>query len=116
MDMPRPVSATSDIVFKYLFGSRASTHLLQSFLNAVFADSGDPLLSELEITNPINDKQYFDGRLHLALPGTTEDETRPRHRVRPLVVRPAIRGLQGGSKNGNLARKQPQPDGAGRAV
>jgi predicted transposase/invertase (TIGR01784 family) len=63
MDMPRPVSATSDIVFKYLFGSQSSTTLLQNFLNAVLADSGDPQLTELEITNPINDKQYFDDKL-----------------------------------------------------
>lgn len=59
------ISAVSDIVFKYLLGSRSSTPLLLSFLNAVQEDVGAPPFTQIEIINPINDRQFFDAKLSI---------------------------------------------------
>ena len=47
-----PIKATSDVFFKYLFGSETNTDLLVSFINAVLIDSNwEPIVSA-EIRNP----------------------------------------------------------------
>jgi predicted transposase/invertase (TIGR01784 family) len=48
------VKPTSDIFFRYLFGSEEHKSLLLSFINSVMEDVGFPLLSSVEIKNPFN--------------------------------------------------------------
>jgi hypothetical protein len=62
MDMAR-ISATSDIVFKYLFGAQASTSLLYEFINAVQRHAGLPEFTSLEIVNPIGEREYVSAKL-----------------------------------------------------
>ncbi|MBN2533531.1 MAG: PD-(D/E)XK nuclease family transposase [Spirochaetales bacterium] len=48
------VKPTSDIFFRYLFGSEKNKKLLLSFINSVMEDVNFPILSSLEIKNPFN--------------------------------------------------------------
>jgi len=52
------IKATSDIFFKFLFGKEENKDLLLSFINAVHADSGFPLIKTVEIKNPFNIKNF----------------------------------------------------------
>ncbi len=61
MDMAR-ISATSDIVFKYLFGSRSSTGLLLSFINIVQRHAGMEPFTALEIVNPLGEREYASAK------------------------------------------------------
>jgi predicted transposase/invertase (TIGR01784 family) len=61
MDMSR-ILATSDIVFKYLFGARSSTELLRHFVNAVQRHAGMEEFSDLEIVNPIGEREYYSAK------------------------------------------------------
>ena len=58
MDMSR-ILATSDVVFKYLFGAKSSTELLRGFVNAVQRHAGMEEFSSLEIVNPIGERDYY---------------------------------------------------------
>ena len=48
------VKPTSDIFFRYLFGSEENKGLLLSFINSVMIDVDFPTLSSVEIKNPFN--------------------------------------------------------------
>ena len=48
------IKPTSDIFFRYLFGSEENKELLLSFINSVMIDVSFPKLSSLEIKNPFN--------------------------------------------------------------
>ncbi len=60
-DMLR-ISATSDVVFKYLFGAKSSTRLLCEFVNAVQRHAGLEEFVSLEIVNPIGEREYFSAK------------------------------------------------------
>jgi predicted transposase/invertase (TIGR01784 family) len=61
MDMSR-ILATSDVVFKYLFGAKSSTELLRGFVNAVQRHAGMEEFSSLEIVNPIGERDYYSAK------------------------------------------------------
>jgi len=65
MDMASRIAATSDIVFKNLFGTKASTPLLLAFINAVQKHAGDKEFVSMEIVNPINERQFLDAKLSI---------------------------------------------------
>ena len=48
------VKPTSDLFFRYLFGSEENGELLLSFINSVMVDVNFPTLSSVEIKNPFN--------------------------------------------------------------
>jgi len=57
-----PIRLSSDIVFKYVFGSETSTNILRSFLTAVQTDAGLPAVAEVEIRNPFNPAESYDDK------------------------------------------------------
>ena len=61
MDMSR-ILATSDVVFKYLFGAKSSTELLRAFVNAVQRHAGMEEFTSLEIVNPIGERDYYSAK------------------------------------------------------
>ena len=61
MNMAR-ISATSDIVFKYLFGSQSSTVLLLNFVNSVQRHAGLREFLSLEIVNPLGEREYASAK------------------------------------------------------
>jgi predicted transposase/invertase (TIGR01784 family) len=63
--MATRISAMLDIVFKYILGSKDSTKLLTSFINAVQRDSGFPEIETVSIENPFNDKTYQDDKISI---------------------------------------------------
>ena len=52
-----------DCVFKALLGSEENRNLLVHFLNAILADDLTAPISEVEILNPYNDKEFLDDKL-----------------------------------------------------
>jgi len=48
------VKPTSDIFFRYLFGSEENKELLLSFINSIMIDVNFPKLASIEIKNPFN--------------------------------------------------------------
>lgn len=58
-----PIPLTSDIVFKYIFGSPGSTKILRSLLSAVQTDAGFPAVAEVTIANPFNLQEFADAEL-----------------------------------------------------
>ena len=48
------IKPTSDIFFRYLFGSEENSNLLLSFINSVMEDVSFPKLSTVKIKNPFN--------------------------------------------------------------
>jgi len=61
MDMSR-ILATSDVVFKYLFGAKSSTEILRAFINAVQRHAGMEEFTSLEIINPIGEREYYSAK------------------------------------------------------
>jgi predicted transposase/invertase (TIGR01784 family) len=72
----REVPLTSDLVFKYVFGTRhvpdrreeradaeQSVEILRSLLSAVQEDAGCPGVATVQITNPFNQKDFADDKL-----------------------------------------------------
>lgn len=45
-----------DFVFKRIFGSESNKDVLLAFLNRIFTQVGEPLLTEIILTNPYTDK------------------------------------------------------------
>ena len=54
------LKATSDLIFRYLFGDEDSVDILLSFVNAVLAHSGFPKIVEIEIRNPFSLAKCLD--------------------------------------------------------
>ena len=54
---------TSDIVFKYIFGSEQSTTILRDLLSAVREDVGYAPVASVEIRNPFNEKDADEAKL-----------------------------------------------------
>ncbi|MBI4861011.1 MAG: Rpn family recombination-promoting nuclease/putative transposase [Candidatus Riflebacteria bacterium] len=52
-------SLINDIVFKIVFGTAQNRHLLRALLNALLGLGGDRRIVDLEILNPIIDKEYL---------------------------------------------------------
>ncbi|RIV16395.1 Rpn family recombination-promoting nuclease/putative transposase, partial [Alicyclobacillaceae bacterium I2511] len=50
------LSPKVDFIFKQIFGSEENKDILISFLNAVFEDSGQPLIVSVELLNPFLEK------------------------------------------------------------
>ena len=48
------IKPTSDIFFRYLFGSEENSNLLLSFINSVMEDVSFPILASIKIKNPFN--------------------------------------------------------------
>lgn len=57
--------AYGDMVFKYLFGREESKEQLMAFINAVLKDDGGFLISDLEIQNPFNLKEFENDKLSI---------------------------------------------------
>ena len=103
------LSALSDLVFKFIFGTEERKELLRELVNIVLARVGLPLAAKLTLRNPFNLKQ-FEGDKESILDIGATDETGPdvRHRgpavfaeelrlegpvlLEPAVQRPAPRG------------------------
>ena len=52
-----------DFVFKQIFGSEDHQDVLLSFLNAVFEDAGQPLVTHVEILNPFLEKDALSDKM-----------------------------------------------------
>ena len=52
----------NDVVFKIVFGSQRNAHLLRALLNAILRFTGDERIAEVEILNPLVDKDYHDDK------------------------------------------------------
>ena len=52
-----------DFVFKRIFGTEENQDILVSFLNAVFEDSGQPLVSQVEVLNPFLEKDALTDKM-----------------------------------------------------
>jgi predicted transposase/invertase (TIGR01784 family) len=57
------VPLTSDLVFKYVFGSEHSTPYLRSLLSAIQEDAGYPAVASVKIANPFNLQEASDAKL-----------------------------------------------------
>ncbi len=56
--MAEYINPFRDIVFKYIFGRNETKNLLKSFINAVLADVDMETVTEIEILNPFNLKEF----------------------------------------------------------
>ena len=66
----------NDFLFKRIFGSEENRDLLVHFLNAVFDDSGQALVTTVELLNPFIDKDAVDDKLSvLDIKARTESGT-----------------------------------------
>ena len=68
--------ATTDIFFKYLFGSEENKDLLISFINGVQADLNLPQIISVEIKNPFNQQEYVVDKLSVVDIKATDERNR----------------------------------------
>jgi len=61
--MKHRIDPKIDCVFKALLGSEENRNLLVHFLNAVLTDDLSAPITEAEILNPYNDKEFLDDKL-----------------------------------------------------
>ena len=61
--MKHRIDPKIDCVFKALLGSVENRNLLIHFLNAVLVDDLTSPITEAEILNPYNDKEFLDDKL-----------------------------------------------------
>ena len=61
--MKHRIDPKIDCVFKALLGSEQNRNLLVHFLNAVLVDDLTAPITEAEILNPYNDKEFLDDKL-----------------------------------------------------
>jgi predicted transposase/invertase (TIGR01784 family) len=54
-----------DCVFKALLGAEENRGLLMHFINAVLADELRAPITDVEILNPYNEKEFFDDKLSI---------------------------------------------------
>ena len=59
------LSPLVDFLFKRLFGDEKNTDLLVHFLNAVFDESGGPVITSVEILNPYLDKDALSDKMSI---------------------------------------------------
>ena len=59
------LSPLVDFLFKRLFGDEKNTDLLIHFLNAVFDESGGPVITSVEILNPYLDKDALSDKMSI---------------------------------------------------
>ncbi len=52
-----------DFVFKRIFGTEENHDILVSFLNAVFEDAGQPLVTQVELLNPFLEKDALTDKM-----------------------------------------------------
>ncbi len=71
--MAEYISPLKDIVFKYIFGRKENSDCLLSFVNAVLSDSEMNKITQIEILNPFNEKEFIDDKLSV-LDIKAEDE------------------------------------------
>lgn len=79
-DMAIRIPLLSDIVFKYIFGSEQSTEILKTFINAVLRDYGYPGIKSVKVTNPFNDKTYYDEKFSV-IDTRAEDEQGQKYNI-----------------------------------
>ena len=63
--MKHRIDPKIDCVFKALLGSEENRNLLVHFLNAVLADDLTAPITEAEILNPYNEKEFLDDKLNV---------------------------------------------------
>ena len=63
--MKHRIDPKVDCVFKALLGAEENRNLLVHFLNAVLADELSTPISEVEILNPYNEKEFLDDKLSI---------------------------------------------------
>jgi predicted transposase/invertase (TIGR01784 family) len=61
--MKHRIDPKIDCVFKALLGSEENRNLLVHFLNAILANDLAAPITEAEILNPYNDKEFLDDKL-----------------------------------------------------
>lgn len=79
-EMALRIPLLSDIVFKYIFGSEQSTEILKTFINAVLKDYGYTEITTVKVTNPFNDKTYFDEK-YSVIDTRAEDEQGKKYNI-----------------------------------
>jgi predicted transposase/invertase (TIGR01784 family) len=63
--MRHPIDPKIDCVFKALLGSEANRNLLIHFLNAMLAGELPEPLTDVEILNPYNEREFLDDKLSI---------------------------------------------------
>ena len=63
--MSHPIDPKIDCVFKALLGSEANRALLIHFLNAILGSALPAPITEVDILNPYNDKEFLDDKLSI---------------------------------------------------
>ena len=61
--MKHRIDPKIDCVFKALLGSEQNRNLLVHFLNAILTSDLSSPITEVEILNPYNDKEFLDDKL-----------------------------------------------------
>jgi predicted transposase/invertase (TIGR01784 family) len=79
-EMALRIPLLSDIVFKYIFGSEQSTEILKTFINAVLKDYGYAEITAVRVTNPFNDKTYYDEK-YSVIDTRAEDEAGKKYNI-----------------------------------
>ena len=77
--MPRlsgVLSALSDLVFKFIFGTEERKELLRELVNIVLARVGLPLAAKLTLRNPFNLKQFEGDKASILDIGATDETGR----------------------------------------
>jgi predicted transposase/invertase (TIGR01784 family) len=81
--MKHRIDPKIDCVFKALLGSEENRKLLVHFLNAILTSDLSAPISEAEILNPYNDKEFMDNKLSVV------DVTKPKDsegRLHPIEI------------------------------
>ena len=63
--MKHRINPIVDCVFKALLGSEKNKNLLIHFLNAVTGLEGSNLITDVEILNPYNEREFMDDKLSI---------------------------------------------------
>lgn len=63
--MKHPIDPKVDCVFKALLGAEQNRNLLTHFLNAILADELTAPITEVEILDPYNEREFLDDKLSI---------------------------------------------------
>ncbi len=63
--MKHPIDPKIDCVFKALLGTERNRRLLIHFLNAILAGDLAAPITEVEILNPYNEREFLDDKLSI---------------------------------------------------
>jgi hypothetical protein len=103
--MKHRIDPKIDCVFKALLGSEENRNLLVHFLNAILTSDLAAPITEAEILNPYNDKEFLDDKLSVVDVKVKDSEGR----LYQILIVPTLR-------RGNVCLTAPAIHGCGASV